>query len=675
MLKKLPSVRVLRLWLMESGVKTKGLTGWMSLAMGLCMLMGSSQFAQGQNACANPRFPGDFSVDKAKVCVGSSVNIVGVPNNLISAQYNFEYDGKSTIDKVTLAPTKAHTYSVPGSYTIIQSGAGNGAGTGTIFCKEVIVLATDQVKFTVNICSGRRAILVPDGSTLGQYDSYEIRWGDGTVERKTRAELTNQPSHTYSNSSNQTPTIQLQGVYNPPADCKSTTSLATISLVGAATQPTISSLKTTSDNTIDIDYQVSTGVSVQLYQKINGAYVSTGKTSIGGGTFTVQTDAKQVQCFQVVTQDACNSTPMKSDEVCSLVLDAKAANKQNDLSWQPYAGTATQFRFYRIRRNGAVNGQVPSRTTSTYSDNTNITCGTQYCYSLEATVGPTTVTSQQVCVNGINDGTPGDIEGVVVSIENNRPRIVASLPTTSASSTYTLVVSRANGSSGSYQQVGTLVNQNSYVDDSADPSAGSYCYQVSYLSACGLTSKPSEPVCTVFLTSNSAKGIDWSATSPFTPSTVAEYIVEVIDSVNNTKREIRVSSNTHLDLTDADLESQTQKYRIITASSDGTVSYSNFYTFRSEVKIWLPDAFTPDGDGMNEVFLAKGIYLDQFRMTIFDRWGEVVFTTTDKLQGWDGTINGQRALEGQYLYRIEVIDQTNLKTVRTGGVLLVRSKR
>ncbi|MBN8821266.1 MAG: gliding motility-associated C-terminal domain-containing protein [Spirosoma sp.] len=661
---------------MESGVKTNGLTGWLSLALGLYLLLGSPRFVQGQNVCANPRFPGDFSVDKAKICVGSSVNIVGVPANLISAQYNFEYDGKSTIDKVTLAPTKAHTYSTPGSYTIIQSGTGNGAGTGTIFCKEVVVLPVDQVKFTVNVCSGRRAILVPDGSTLGQYDSYEIRWGDGTVERKTRAELTNQPAHTYSNSGNTVYTIALQGVYNPPADCKSTVSQSTpISLIGAATQPTISALKTTSDNTIDIDYQANTGIAVQLYQKVNGAYVSTGKTSTGGGTFTVQTDAKQVQCFQVVTQDACNSTPVKSDEVCSLVLDAKAANKQNNLSWQAYAGTATQFRFYRIRRNGVVNGQLTSRTTTTYTDANDITCGTQYCYSLEATVGPTTITSQQVCVNGINDGTPGDIEGVVVSIENNRPRIVANLPAASLSSTFTLVVSRASGSSGTYQQVGTLVNQNSFVDESADPAAGSYCYQLSYQSACGLSSKPSEPVCSVFLNSNSPKGIDWSASSPFTPSTVAEYIVEVIDSVNNTKREIRVSSNTHLDLTDADLESQTQKYRIITASSDGTVSYSNFYTFRSEVKIWLPDAFTPDGDGMNEVFLAKGIYLDQFRMTIFDRWGEVVFTTTDKQQGWDGTVNGQRALEGQYLYRIEVIDQTNLKTVRTGGVLLVRSKR
>ncbi|WP_293870611.1 gliding motility-associated C-terminal domain-containing protein [Spirosoma sp.] len=669
-------MRALRLWLMESGVKTNGLTGWLSLALGLYLLLGSPRFVQGQNVCANPRFPGDFSVDKAKICVGSSVNIVGVPANLISAQYNFEYDGKSTIDKVTLAPTKAHTYSTPGSYTIIQSGTGNGAGTGTIFCKEVVVLPVDQVKFTVNVCSGRRAILVPDGSTLGQYDSYEIRWGDGTVERKTRAELTNQPAHTYSNSGNTVYTIALQGVYNPPADCKSTVSQSTpISLIGAATQPTISALKTTSDNTIDIDYQANTGIAVQLYQKVNGAYVSTGKTSTGGGTFTVQTDAKQVQCFQVVTQDACNSTPVKSDEVCSLVLDAKAANKQNNLSWQAYAGTATQFRFYRIRRNGVVNGQLTSRTTTTYTDANDITCGTQYCYSLEATVGPTTITSQQVCVNGINDGTPGDIEGVVVSIENNRPRIVANLPAASLSSTFTLVVSRASGSSGTYQQVGTLVNQNSFVDESADPAAGSYCYQLSYQSACGLSSKPSEPVCSVFLNSNSPKGIDWSASSPFTPSTVAEYIVEVIDSVNNTKREIRVSSNTHLDLTDADLESQTQKYRIITASSDGTVSYSNFYTFRSEVKIWLPDAFTPDGDGMNEVFLAKGIYLDQFRMTIFDRWGEVVFTTTDKQQGWDGTVNGQRALEGQYLYRIEVIDQTNLKTVRTGGVLLVRSKR
>jgi gliding motility-associated-like protein len=75
---------------------------------------------------------------------------------------------------------------------------------------------------------------------------------------------------------------------------------------------------------------------------------------------------------------------------------------------------------------------------------------------------------------------------------------------------------------------------------------------------------------------------------------------------------------------------------------------------------------------LNDTFLAKGIYFDQYRMVIYDRWGEVVYTTTSRNQGWDGRIKGQLAEQGQYMYRVEVIDLTGFQTVRTGAVLLVR---
>ena len=117
---------------------------------------------------------------------------------------------------------------------------------------------------------------------------------------------------------------------------------------------------------------------------------------------------------------------------------------------------------------------------------------------------------------------------------------------------------------------------------------------------------------------------------------------------------------------------QAQKYRIIAVSGTGQVSYSNFFTFRRESKILVPDAFTPNGDGLNDTFSAKGIYVDQFKMTIYSRWGQVIYDTSDRTKGWDGTIDGQLAAAGQYLYRIEVQDLTGLKTVRTGTVLLIR---
>ncbi len=176
----------------------------------------------------------------------------------------------------------------------------------------------------------------------------------------------------------------------------------------------------------------------------------------------------------------------------------------------------------------------------------------------------------------------------------------------------------------------------------------------------------------MLLSSKLNTGIDWNVDSPFTPEGVDNYILEVIDSLNGTKREIPISGNTHYEPDPNDPNLQSQRYRIIAVSTNGTISYSNFFTFRREAKILVPDAFSPNGDGLNDTFLVKGIYVDQYRMSVYNRWGEVVYTTTDKTQGWDGRMKEQLAEQGQYMYRIEIIDLTGYQTVRTGAVLLVR---
>jgi gliding motility-associated-like protein len=121
-----------------------------------------------------------------------------------------------------------------------------------------------------------------------------------------------------------------------------------------------------------------------------------------------------------------------------------------------------------------------------------------------------------------------------------------------------------------------------------------------------------------------------------------------------------------------DPNEQSQKYRIVATSNTGVFSYSNYFTLRRSSRILVPDAFTPDGDGMNDTFVPKGIFVERFQMTIFDRWGNVIYSTTDRTLGWDGTINGTMAQDGKYAYHIETQDQTGEKTVRSGSVLLIR---
>ena len=678
-------MRILRLWPTEIRVKTGMLgQGLITALLFFCRLT-NPLLAQdpNNNYCVNPQgaLAGGFTLDKTVICAGSAVQVTGgIPTGMVNVAYIKDYNGKGIPATNELGPS--FQYTQPGSYTILQVGSIN--GKSALACRVITVKPTDPITFKAQSCLGRRVTITPDPSTLGQYDTYIIRWGDGSVDEKSRADLLASPAHTYNSGAPTTLNITLEGVYGTIASpiCNSPQTRQSVTLLAAPAQPAITALTTTGDNSIELKYQTSAGVSVQLYQKLNGTYSPTGQNGTGAGTFTVQTDAKQVQCFQLVTQDVCNSTTSKSEEVCSLVLDVKAANKQNNISWQPYAGTIAgtgQFRYYRLSRNGRLLGATrPDRNANSYADANNIICGESYCYSIEATIAlqstQTIVTSANVCVKGINGDPPGEVGSVIVSVEDGHPRLITTPPATiGATDSYTMIVSRASGASGAFQPIASLDRKSTFTDESATASAGSYCYQVAFQNSCGLTSAPSKSVCTVFLASKSANGIDWNADSPFAPDQIASYMVEVADSINGTNgAQYPVGANTHFEPDPNDPNLQQQRYRIITTSTSGDISYSNFFRFLRDVKFFVPDAFTPNGDGMNDEFLARGIYVDQFLMNIYNRWGEVVYSTNSKTKGWDGTITGEQAATGQYMYRIEVVDLAGLKTVRTGALLLIR---
>ena len=82
------------------------------------------------------------------------------------------------------------------------------------------------------------------------------------------------------------------------------------------------------------------------------------------------------------------------------------------------------------------------------------------------------------------------------------------------------------------------------------------------------------------------------------------------------------------------------------------VQITPYYTF------YIPNAFSPNGDGKNDIFLPKGRFVCKFQMYIFDRWGMQLFYTEDVNQGWDGSVNGSGIMvqEDTYIYVINVVD-------------------
>lgn len=88
--------------------------------------------------------------------------------------------------------------------------------------------------------------------------------------------------------------------------------------------------------------------------------------------------------------------------------------------------------------------------------------------------------------------------------------------------------------------------------------------------------------------------------------------------------------------------------------------------------IYVPNIFTPNGDGKNDAVFVKGDWIDSFIFEIYDRWGEKVFSTNRLDEGWDGTYKGNRCDAAVYYYRLEVKCQGGKTYTGSGDITLIR---
>lgn len=112
---------------------------------------------------------------------------------------------------------------------------------------------------------------------------------------------------------------------------------------------------------------------------------------------------------------------------------------------------------------------------------------------------------------------------------------------------------------------------------------------------------------------------------------------------------------------------------LVASSESGCVDSSmKMVTINEDKSLYVPTAFTPNGDGKNDVFTAYGVGVDQFIMRVFDRWGNEIFATDNIESGWNGTINSEKAIAGMYVYEMSVTDISGKIKNLKGGVHLIR---
>ena len=163
-------------------------------------------------------------------------------------------------------------------------------------------------------------------------------------------------------------------------------------------------------------------------------------------------------------------------------------------------------------------------------------------------------------------------------------------------------------------------------------------------------------------------------------TTIINPVFTIVDSSKGTnfwRWDFGDKDTSHLPVPTPHTYADTGKYTIMLIASTLFNCKDTAYeqiTIEPDFVFYIPNAFSPNGDGVNDFFTGKGIFIEKYEMRIFDRWGNFIFKTTDLNQPWDGRANDgiDIAQQDVYVYQIVVTDIYRKQHNYSGKVTLVR---
>ena len=90
-----------------------------------------------------------------------------------------------------------------------------------------------------------------------------------------------------------------------------------------------------------------------------------------------------------------------------------------------------------------------------------------------------------------------------------------------------------------------------------------------------------------------------------------------------------------------------------------------------KTELFVPSAFTPNDDDHNELFVIQGLNIMSFYIEIFNRWGQLMFTSNSIDKSWDGIFQKKRVQQGTYYYQIDVLGSDNKYLNKSGFINVI----
>jgi len=252
----------------------------------------------------------------------------------------------------------------------------------------------------------------------------------------------------------------------------------------------------------------------------------------------------------------------------------------------------------------------------------------------------------------------------------------------------TEVIFQRRNLSGAFEEIGRSdANSNVvyFLDEESNPNYQSWEYRTKYIDSCGTEGTFANTNKTIFL-EGSAEDYDlintlsWSSYEDFDGGILEYHIYRAINGIYDPSP-IVILDQTELSYID-DVNGLGSEgkicYRIEAVEAFNTynfseISSSNELCLTYSPKIYIPNAFTPNG--VNPIFkpIVSNINFSSYHLSIINRWGQLVFESFDKDEGWNGLIqaNGKKATNDVYVYIFEAEDENGIVMIRKGFVSLI----
>jgi gliding motility-associated-like protein len=362
-------------------------------------------------------------------------------------------------------------------------------------------------------------------------------------------------------------------------------------------------------------------------------------------------------------------------------------NRVVKLSWTEYKGW-TSILNYEIW--GKIIGEqwIKLGSTNSLEFHTTGEAMKNYCFVIKAisTDGKESF-SNRICLTIIAPSQPSYnyLKTTTVNIDNIELHHYVEV----ISGVKEVIFQRLNNSI--FEEIGrSPVNQSEllFIDSDVFVDKNSYTYRVVVLDSCGNLGAISNTAKTMVLNIQTNKNemkhyLNWSKYEIFNGSTLGYKIYRGFDGIYSPKP-LAVLSNSQFYYEDEfDKVDYSGKTCYYVEAFEGINKYGLNETSKSNSRCtviepitFIPNAFTPNGDRINEVFLPQVSLFDysSYHLIIFDRWEHVLFETTNSEIGWNGTIKstGNIANPGSYVYLIKIKDGNGIEIIKRGHINLLK---